>query len=80
MVILNFLEKRNMAKINTLSIGELIDYERAVKAVSLRYENNIKMYDGSIKTEGEDYQKYNVLNNIHFKILSELENRLLQLS
>ena len=69
-----------MAKIKSLSVSELVDYEKAVKAVSLRYENNIKMYDGSIKTEGEDYQRYNVLNGIHFKILTELENRLLDLS
>ena len=65
--------------ISALSISELVDYEKAVKSVVLQYENNIKMYDGSIRTEGDDFNKYNTLNKLYLKILSEMEKRLLKL-
>jgi len=65
--------------IKKLTIGELIDYEKAAKAVCLRYENNIKVYDGSLRTNSLDYDLYEKYNKIYLKILSELEDRVSKL-
>lgn len=69
-----------MAKTNvsSLSIGELADYEKAIQPVILKYENSIKNYDGSIKTDNTDYKKYEALNRIYLRILDEVEKRVLE--
>ena len=66
-----------MAKsdISTLSISELYFYAQATKNICTRYENSIKVYDGSIRTDGDDYEKYDKFNRIYLKILDEIEKR-----
>ena len=66
-----------MAKsdISALSISELYFYAQATKNICTRYENSIKVYDGSIRTDGDDYEKYDKFNRIYLKILDEIEKR-----
>lgn len=70
-----------MAKsdISNLSISELYYYTQATKEICSRYENNIKVYDGSIRTEGDDYDNYNKFNKIYLKLIVELEKRVSEL-
>lgn len=70
-----------MAKIDIskLTIDELVHYEEAAKRVCLRYENNIRVYDGSLRVDSDDYAKYDKFNQIHLKIIREMENRLSEL-
>ena len=66
-------------EVSNLTIGELADYERAMKPLILKYENSVKNYDGSVKTDSTYYRKYEVLNKIYLKILDEIEKRVLEL-
>jgi hypothetical protein len=69
------MEKVDISKV---SLGDLVNYEKLIKSVILSYENSIKMYDGSIKTDNIEYQKYERLNKIYKKILVESEKRILE--
>jgi len=69
------MEKADISKV---SLGDLVNYEKLIKSVILSYENSIKMYDGSIKTDNIEYQKYERLNKIYKKILVESEKRILE--
>ena len=66
-------------KMKSLSIEDLVSYEKATRSVMMRYENMIKRYDGAIVTEGNDYVQYDRFNKIYQAILSEMENRILDL-
>ena len=68
------MEKADISKV---SLGDLVNYEKLIKSVILSYENSIKMYDGSIKTDNIEYQKYERLNKIYKRILVESEKRIL---
>ena len=70
------MEKTDISKI---SISDLYFYEQAAKEICTRYENNIKQYDGSIRTEGNEYNSYSKFNKIYLKIMEELENRVSKL-
>lgn len=61
--------------LSTLSIADLYFYEQAAKEICTRYENTIKQYDGSIRTEGNDFSRYDKFNKIYLRIIEELENR-----
>lgn len=65
--------------ITKLSIADLYYYAQASKDICVRYENSVKVYDGSIKTEGDDFEKYNKFNGIYLKILAEIERRVSEL-
>ena len=67
-----------MAKINMsdLSIVELNAYEEAANKICLRYENSLRVYNGSIRTDTCDYNEYEKFNKIHLRLLKEMENRL----
>lgn len=67
------MDKKN---ISNLTLDELVTCEKAAKSVILRYENNIKMYDGSIRTGGEDYVNYEKFNKIYLRIIDEMEKRI----
>ena len=69
------MEKVDISKV---SLGDLVNYEKLIKSVILSYENSIKMYDGSIKTDNIEYQKYERLNKIYKRILVESEKRILE--
>ena len=64
-------------EVSNLTIGELADYERALKPLILKYENSIKNYDGSVKTDSAYYRMYEKLNKISLKVLDEIEKRVL---
>ena len=66
-------------KLSELSISDLYYYEQAAKEICTRYEKNIKQYDGSIRTEGDDYYSYNRYNKVYLKIIEELEDRISKL-
>ena len=68
------MEKVDISKV---SLADLVNYEKLIKSVILSYENSIKMYDGSIKTDNIEYQKYERLNKIYKRILVESEKRIL---
>lgn len=70
------MEKMELSK---LSIGDLYYYTQASKDICMRYENNIKVYDGSIRTEGDDYKKYDKFNKIYLRLLEEIERRVSEL-
>ena len=63
-------------KLKSLSIIELINFEKAASLICRRYENNIKMYDGSIRQNGREYDRYKKINELHSSILNEIELRL----
>jgi hypothetical protein len=63
-----------------LTLFDLINLEKASSLICRRYENNIKMYDGSIRQSGFEYEKYKKINNLHSNILNEIEMRLEKLS
>ena len=69
------MEKVDISKV---SLADLVNYEKLIKSVILSYENSIKMYDGSIKTDNIEYQKYERLNKIYKRILVESEKRILE--
>lgn len=62
--------------LNKHSLFDLINLEKACALICRRYENNIKMYDGSIRQSGYEYEKYRKINNLHSNILNEIEKRL----
>ncbi len=59
-----------------LSIDELLQYEEAAQIVCTRYENNLKMYDGSITNSGPEFLKFDKYNKLYLRIFEEIENRL----
>lgn len=63
-------------KINTIELSELLNLEKACNIICKRYENIVKMYDGSINTKTREYSTYTYYNNIRLKIMDELEARL----
>ena len=69
------IEDTKLDTISSLSLRDLIDYEKAASLICRRYENNIKMYDGSIRQSGLEYENFKRLNDTHTKILNEIEKR-----
>lgn len=67
-----------MEKKQKLSLLELINLEKATYSICRKYENSIKNYDGSINQNGNDYYKYQKFNDIHNKIIIEMENLVLE--
>ena len=61
--------------LSTLNISDLYFYEQAAKEICTRYENTIKQYDGSIRTDGHEFANYDKFNKIYLKIVEELEKR-----
>ena len=69
------IEDTKTDTVSSLSLRDLIDYEKAASLICRRYENNIKMYDGSIRQSGLEYENFKRLNDTHTKILNEIEKR-----
>ena len=63
-------------KIENLSLRDLLDYEKAVTIICRRYENSIKLYDGTIRQSGPEYFRFNKANLLHNSLLNEIEKRL----
>lgn len=66
----------NKIKLNEVSVGELVDLERACSLICKNYENATKMYDGSINTNIKEYSDFNYFNNIRRNLIKEIEIRL----
>ena len=62
--------------LSKLSIEELLHYEKAAQIVCSRYEKNIKMYDGSLASNGPEFVKFDTYNKLYIKIFEEIERRL----
>jgi hypothetical protein len=62
--------------LSKLSIEELLQYEKAAQIVCSRYEKNIKMYDGSLASNGPEFVKFDTYNKLYIKIFEEIERRL----
>lgn len=63
-------------KIENLSLRDLLDYEKAATIICRRYENSIKLYDGTIRQSGPEYLRFNKANLLHNSLLNEIEKRL----
>lgn len=68
--------KTETKELKDLELKDLLMYEHASKLVCQKYENSVKMYDGTIRNDGHEYRNFEKYNNMHLSILSELEKRL----
>lgn len=66
-------------KLNSLSITDLVNTEKAIRVVCQRYENSIKNYDGSISQNTPTYKKFQLFNELHHKVLNKMEDKLIEL-
>lgn len=66
-------------KISTFELSELLNLEKACNIICKQYENIVKLYDGSINKNTNEYKMYTYYNNIRLGILEELEQRLKEL-
>lgn len=66
-------------KIKKVTLEELVSYEKAARIVCMKYENTIKNYNGTINSNGSDYNKFEKFNKIHNKIIEVIEEKLVEL-
>lgn len=66
-------------KLTQMTINELIEAEKAASLICKKYENAIKMYDGSINVSTIEYKEFDKFNNIRISLLKEIEERLKQI-
>jgi hypothetical protein len=62
-------------KISELSIFDLINYEKAISLICRRYENSVKLYDGTIRQNSIEYENFKKTNDLHNRIMLEIEKR-----
>ena len=62
-------------KISELSTFDLITYERAISLICRRYENSVKLYDGTIRQNSIEYDNFKKNNDLHNRIIMEIEKR-----
>lgn len=70
------IDVNDTIKIENLSLRDLLDYEKAATIICRRYENSIKLYDGTIRQSGPEYLRFNKANLLHNSLLNEIEKRL----
>jgi hypothetical protein len=70
------IDVNDTIKIENLSLRDLLDYEKAATIICRRYENSIKLYDGTIRQSGPEYFRFNKANLLHNSLLNEIEKRL----
>jgi hypothetical protein len=58
------IDVNDTIKIENLSLRDLLDYEKAATIICRRYENSIKLYDGTIRQSGPEYFRFNKHNNV----------------
>lgn len=73
------VENKKDDKLNSLTITDLVNAEKAIKSVCQRYENSIKNYDGSISHNTPNYKKFQLFNELHHKVLNKMEEKLMEL-
>lgn len=78
------IEKNEEKTISThnlkdLTLTELVDAEKAVNTVCKKYENSLRNYDGTILRNTKEYDMFQKFNDLHTRIITEMENKLLLL-
>lgn len=68
----------NKPRIETISLFELLTLEKASGLICKRYENTVKMYDGTINAKGGEYARFKTYLDIHTNVLNEIEKRILE--
>ena len=58
------------------SLEELIMLEKMSRIVCTKYENTTKRYDGTIDNTQNSYNTFVKFNNIHTKIIQQMEDLL----
>ena len=64
--------------LKSLSLFDLLNLEKAASIICKRYENSVKMYDGSIRQGGYEYECFTKYVDVHQKTLDEIERRLIE--
>lgn len=59
-----------------MTIEDLIYYEQATRIICKRYENEVKMSDGTLNPNHEAYALFNKYNTIRLKLMLEMEKQL----
>ena len=59
-----------------LTLTELVDAEKAVNTVCKKYENSLRNYDGTILRNTKEYDIFQKFNDLHTRIITEMENKL----
>ena len=63
--------------LKSISLFDLLTLEKASGLICKRYENTVKMYDGTINAKGGEYVRFKTFLDIHTNVLNEIENRIL---
>ena len=64
--------------LKSISLFDLLTLEKASGLICKRYENTVKMYDGTINAKGGEYARFKTYLDIHTNVLNEIENRILE--
>ena len=75
----SYFSLKKIMELHDLSTKELIDYYHMAEILCLRYENAVRMYDGTINQNTIDFNKFEKYNNIRNKIFLEIEKRVEEL-
>lgn len=67
----------NKPTLKSISLFDLLTLEKASGLICKRYENTVKMYDGTINAKGGEYVRFKTFLDIHTNVLNEIENRIL---
>jgi hypothetical protein len=72
---MNILSKPTL---KSISLFDLLTLEKASGLICKRYENTVKMYDGTINAKGGEYARFKTYLDIHTNVLNEIEKRILE--
>lgn len=64
--------------LKSISLFDLLTLEKAASLICRRYENTIKMYDGSVNRNSYEYNSFKTYLDIHTNVLNEIEKRILE--
>lgn len=64
--------------LKSISLFDLLTLEKASGLICKRYENTVKMYDGTINAKGGEYARFKTYLDIHTNVLNEIEKRILE--
>jgi hypothetical protein len=68
----------NKPRLESISLFDLLTLEKASGLICKRYENTVKMYDGTINAKGGEYARFKTYLDIHTNVLNEIEKRILE--
>lgn len=64
--------------LKSITLFDLLTLEKAASLICRRYENTVKMYDGSINRNSCEYNSFKTYLDIHTNVLNEIEKRILE--